>query len=61
MKVPILSDLHIEFQDFEPPVVDADVVVLGGRYRLGKARSGLGGAVRVLSVYMAVTIGRENA
>jgi hypothetical protein len=30
MKLHILSDLHTEFSDFEPPETDADVVVLGG-------------------------------
>ena len=30
MKLHILSDLHIEFEDFEPPDVDADVVILAG-------------------------------
>lgn len=30
MKALILSDLHLEFGAFEPPAVDADVVVLAG-------------------------------
>lgn len=30
MKIHLLSDLHIEFQDWTPPDVDADVVVLAG-------------------------------
>lgn len=30
MKIRILSDLHIEFCDFEPPPADCDVVVLAG-------------------------------
>ena len=30
MKVHILSDLHLEFEDFAPPATDADVVVLAG-------------------------------
>lgn len=30
MKLHVLSDLHIEFEDFRPPVVDADLVVLAG-------------------------------
>lgn len=30
MKLHILSDLHCEFADFVPPVVDCDVVVLAG-------------------------------
>ncbi len=30
MKIRILSDLHLEFQDFIPPPADADVVVLAG-------------------------------
>ncbi len=30
MNVHILNDLHIEFGDFVPPVVDADVEILAG-------------------------------
>ena len=30
MKLHILSDLHIEFKDWQPPETDADVVVLAG-------------------------------
>ncbi len=30
MKIRILSDLHTEFAPFDPPVTDADVVVLAG-------------------------------
>jgi Icc-related predicted phosphoesterase len=30
MKIRILSDLHLEFQDFKPPEVPSDVVVLAG-------------------------------
>lgn len=30
MKILIYSDLHIEFKGFEPPQVDADLVVLAG-------------------------------
>ena len=28
MKLHILNDLHIEFEDFDPPATDADVVIL---------------------------------
>jgi hypothetical protein len=35
MKVRILSDLHLEFQDWKPPKVDADVVVLAGDIHVG--------------------------
>lgn len=35
MKIHILNDLHIEFEDFEPPVTDADVVVLAGDIGVG--------------------------
>ncbi len=35
MKLHILNDLHIEFEDFEPPVTDADVVVLAGDIGVG--------------------------
>ena len=30
MKIRVLSDLHMEFAPFDPPLVDADVVVLAG-------------------------------
>ena len=30
MRLRILSDLHVEFEDFEPPPADADVVLLAG-------------------------------
>lgn len=30
MKLYVLSDVHIEFEPFEPPVVDADLVILAG-------------------------------
>lgn len=30
MRILILSDLHLEFQNFDPPKVDAEVVVLAG-------------------------------
>ena len=35
MKLHILNDLHIEFEDFKPPVIDADVVVLAGDIGVG--------------------------
>ena len=35
MKLHILNDLHIEFEDFEPPATDADVVVLAGDIGVG--------------------------
>lgn len=30
MRIHLLSDLHLEFEPFEPPAMDADVVVLAG-------------------------------
>lgn len=30
MKLQILSDIHIEFESFDPPKVDADVIILAG-------------------------------
>ena len=30
MKIHILSDLHVEFGNFVPPAVGADVIVLAG-------------------------------
>jgi predicted phosphohydrolase len=35
MKVHILNDLHIEFEDFKPPETDADVIVLAGDIGVG--------------------------
>ena len=35
MKIHILSDVHTEFSDFDPPKTDADVVVLAGDIGLG--------------------------
>ena len=35
MKLHILNDLHIEFEDFTPPVTDADVVILAGDIGVG--------------------------
>jgi Icc-related predicted phosphoesterase len=37
MKLHILSDLHTEFSDFEPPDTDADIVVLAGDIGVGAA------------------------
>jgi predicted phosphodiesterase len=37
MRIRILSDLHCEFADFAPPVVEADVVVLAGDVGKGAA------------------------
>ena len=36
MKIHILSDLHTEFSDFDPPETDADVVVLAGDIGVGE-------------------------
>ncbi len=35
MRLHILSDLHIEFAPFEPPAVDADLIVLAGDIHVG--------------------------
>ncbi len=35
MKLHILSDVHIEFGDFDPPEIDVDVVILAGDTHLG--------------------------
>ncbi len=35
MKIHILNDLHIEFEDFKPPATRADVVVLAGDIGVG--------------------------
>lgn len=39
MKIHILSDLHLEFSTFDPPVTDAGVVVLAGD--IGKGANGI--------------------
>ncbi len=36
MKLHILNDLHIEFEDFEPPATDADMVILAGDIGVGR-------------------------
>lgn len=36
MKIQVYSDLHLEFEDFDPPELDVDVVVLAGDIHLGK-------------------------
>jgi len=35
MKLHILNDLHIEFEDFAPPATDADVIILAGDIGVG--------------------------
>ena len=35
MKLHILSDLHLEFENFSPPETDADVVILAGDIHVG--------------------------
>lgn len=35
MRIRVLSDLHLEFKDWSPPKVDADVVVLAGDIHVG--------------------------
>jgi predicted phosphodiesterase len=35
MQLHILSDLHLEFQDWRPPSTDADVIVLAGDIHVG--------------------------
>ena len=36
MKLHVLSDIHIEFEDFEPPETRADVVLLAGDIHVGE-------------------------
>ena len=35
MRVAVLSDIHLEFADFTPPGIDADLVVLAGDIHVG--------------------------
>lgn len=44
MRLHILSDLHTEFDEFDPPETDADIVVLAGD--IGVGRGGIEWAVR---------------
>jgi hypothetical protein len=44
MRLHILSDLHLEFEPFTPPTVEADVVILGGD--VGTGRNGLKWALK---------------
>jgi Icc-related predicted phosphoesterase len=37
MKLHVLSDLHIEFADFDPPKTDADIIILAGDIGVGTA------------------------
>ncbi len=37
MKLAIYSDLHLEFRDWTPPPLQADVIVLGGDIHIGDA------------------------
>jgi len=40
MKLHILNDLHIEFENFDPPATDADVVILGGGLEAWRRQGG---------------------
>ena len=35
MKISLLSDVHLEFEDFNPPKLDVDVVILAGDIHVG--------------------------
>lgn len=35
MKMRVLSDLHLEFQDWNPPHAEADIIVLAGDIHTG--------------------------
>ena len=43
MRLPILSDVHLEFKLFTPPAVEADAVILAGDVSTG--RNGLRWAI----------------
>ena len=43
MKLHILNDLHIEFEAFEPPATDADLVILAGDIGVGMEEPALDG------------------
>lgn len=44
MRLHILSDLHLEFEPFTPPAVDADAIILAGD--IGTGRNGLKWALK---------------
>lgn len=54
MKLHILSDLHLEFSDFDVPAVDADVIVLAGDIWIGA--HGLGWAASKFRPDRIVTV-----
>ena len=54
MKLHILSDLHTEFADFDPPETGADVVVLAGD--IGVGTDGIEWAARQYSETPAVYV-----
>ena len=47
MRLHILSDLHLEFEPFTPPVVEAEAVILAGDVSTG--RNGLKWALKTFS------------
>ena len=44
MKLHVLSDIHVEFEAFDAPATDADVVILAGDIHVG--RNGLDWALQ---------------
>ena len=58
MRIHLLSDLHLEFEPFEPPAMDADVVVLAGDIHI-KGR-GVDWAVETFSCLVLYTPGNTQ-
>lgn len=58
MRLRVFSDLHTEFEAFEPPVVDADVVVLAGD--IGTKAHGLMWALRTFDVPVVYVLGNHE-
>ena len=56
MKLHILSDLHLEFAEFDVPKTDADVIIMGSRGRGGLADVTLGSASRRLLRRSAIPV-----
>jgi predicted phosphodiesterase len=54
MKLHILSDLHTEFADFDPPKTDADLVILAGD--IGVGLGGLSWAARHFPTQSAIYV-----
>jgi hypothetical protein len=58
MRLRVFSDLHLEFERFDPPAVDADVVVLAGD--IGTRTHGLTWALQTFDVPVVYVPGNHE-